>query len=594
MRHADRPRTLFEDGDCWPQQRHETTIGHRKMNLRQQIIKDRVDGFAEQLQIDPDEAFLRLAHSLVTGRSVLAFDPLDIVDGGQDKQMDVISIEEGADCADVYVLQSKNSTSFSSNALIQLANGLKWLFSHSRKTLDTLTNVALRDKILEYRALQSGLGPSNIRVHVRFVTNGTTSDLSEEFKQEMRALSIEYGTDTFEAFSLEALGCDELTELSKIQERLTRRVDADIKIRYDANNPSLIKYYSQDLKGLICSVPASEIARLVNDNPDGAVFDLNIRRFLGTRGAVNRDIQATCTNVQDSYEFWFLNNGITIVCDLFDPVTDPDNPHVKVRNLQIANGCQTATTLALASKQGRLASDVRVLTRIYQTTDPNLVSKIVLTTNNQNQISSRDLRANDPVQIDMEQAFSIYSYSYERKPRQFEGEALDVERVFTNEYVAQAYLAVVLKNPSDGRARKYKVWGELHCKVFAGDAVEPYIIAAMLSRRVSDWLRRNGYVTATDETERLIAKRGAFHIARIAAFLWRGNDNWRIDREDLKEQIVQLESATEEVQAHFPKALAMLADLIRSSEGYASDVDRALKSAALDRDIDRRLYQSGR
>ena len=31
----------------------------------------------------------------------------------------------------------------------------------------------------------------------------------------------------------------------------------------DANNPSLIKYYSEDLKGLVCSVPASEIACVV-------------------------------------------------------------------------------------------------------------------------------------------------------------------------------------------------------------------------------------------------------------------------------------------------------------------------------------------
>jgi hypothetical protein len=140
-----------------------------------------------------------------------------------------------------------------------------------------------------------------------------------------------------------------------------------------------------------------EIAKLVNDHPDGSIFDLNIRRFLGTLGGVNRDIFSTCSNVESSYEFWFLNNGITIVCDQFDPVTDLDNPHVKLKNLQIVNGCQTATTLALAQREGRLSQDVRVLTRIYETSDPTLVSRIVLTTNNQNQIKSRDLRANDPV-----------------------------------------------------------------------------------------------------------------------------------------------------------------------------------------------------
>src|SRR5262249_55025637 len=152
------------------------------------------------------------------------------------------------------------------------------------------------------------------------------------------------------------------------------------------------------------------------------------------------------------------------------------NAHVKLQNLQIVNGCQTATTIALAQKEGKLAQDVRVLTRIYQTQDPALVDRIVLTTNNQNQISSRDLRANDPIQVDMERAFSIYGYYYERKPRQFDGQTIDLKKLFTNEYVAQAYLAIVLRTPSDGRARKYKVWGESHTRIFSGAPVEPYII----------------------------------------------------------------------------------------------------------------------
>jgi hypothetical protein len=470
------------------------------MNLRQQIIQDRAEALAGQLQIDIDAAFMRLVHSLVTGKSTHDFDPNDVVDGGQDKQMDLITIEEDDESTDVYVIQSKHTTSFSSNALIQLHNGLSWLFERSRKDIDTLANKALRDKILEYRATLSSLGPSNIRVHVRFVANGSTQELSQEFKQERAAIRADYDNDTFEHFSIEALGCDELIELSKAQERQTRRVDANLRIRYDTNNPSLIKYYSQDLKGLVCSVPALEIAKLVNDNPDGSIFALNIRRFLGTRGSVNRDIFSTCSNVESSYEFWFLNNRITIVCDQFDPVTDPDNPHVKLKNLQIVNGCQTATTLALAQREGRLSQDVRVITRIYETTDPTLVSRIVLTTNNQNQIKSRDLRANDPVQLDMEEGFRNYGFLYERKPRQYDDTTIDPTRLFTNEAVAQCYLAIVLKAPSDGRARKYKVWGELHSRIFSGQSIEPYIVAALIGRSASDWLRGTLYTTSEERS----------------------------------------------------------------------------------------------
>lgn len=94
------------------------------MNLRQQIIQDRVDALAQQLHLETDQAFTRLAFSLVTGTSVHAFDPDTLVDGGQDKQIDVFSLEPRGETADVFILQTKNSHSFSSNALVQLANGL--------------------------------------------------------------------------------------------------------------------------------------------------------------------------------------------------------------------------------------------------------------------------------------------------------------------------------------------------------------------------------------------------------------------------------------------------------------------------------------
>ena len=560
------------------------------MNLRQQIIGDRTEALATTLGVKVDGAFMQLGWALVTGKSIHSFDPTDVVDGGQDKQMDIFTIDQQSDSADVYIIQSKYSDSFSSNVLIQLGNGLRWVFQRPRKELDTLTNTALRDRIIEYRALQSSIGPSNIRVHVRFVTYGETSTISQEFEQELKGIRASYGTDTFEEFTIEPIGVDELTHLSKLQERQTRRVDADLKIKYDTNNPSLIKYYAQDLQGLVCSIPASEIARLVNDNPDGAVFDLNIRRFLGSRGAVNRDIQIAASDISSSYEFWFLNNGITIVCDKFDPVTDPDNAHIKLSNLQIVNGCQTATTIALAQTTGKLAPDVRVLTRIYQTNDPSLVDKIVLTTNNQNQISSRDLHANDPVQLDMEKAFAIYGYSYERKPRQFDDSTVDVKRLFTNEYVAQAYLASVLKTPSDARARKYKVWGELRNRIFSGGAVEPYIISVIIAARVAKWLRESGHATATNEIERLIATRGSFHIARIACFSLHGSDNWSGKQSDLASKIKDLESQPADLESIVPRAFELLLDIVRSSPSHSADVDKALKSAQLDRDIDHRLH----
>src|SRR5262249_35465271 len=107
----------------------------------------------------------------------------------------------------------------------------------------------------------------------------------------------------------------------------------------------------------------------------------------------------------------------------------------------------------------------------------------------------------------------------------------------------------------------------------------------------SDWLRETDRILATDETERLVAKRGAFHVARIAAFRWRGSDNWEMKSEILKQQLNELETTPFVEEVHFANAFQTLIEVIKSSSTYSADVDRAFKSTALDRHIDRFLYE---
>jgi len=561
------------------------------MNLRQQIVNDSITAIAESHEVSEDHAFLLFVWSLVTGQSINSLDSSDLVDGGQDKQIDVITIEESGDAATVFIIQVKNSTSFSSNAVIQLRNGLNWLLGKPRADIADLGNMSFKDRILEYRSIQSGMGPSNISMEVIFANKGDVSDLSDEFRQEAKTILDEYDNQTFDQFDFNALGADELVSLLNTQQRNVRKIDADIRIRYDANNPSLIRYFSEDLKGLVCSAPASEIARIVNDDQEGAVFDLNVRRYLGSRRAVNSDIRSTCTNPESSLYFWFLNNGITIVCDSFDAVTDPDNPHVKVKNLQIVNGCQTASILAQSQATGELVADVRVLLRIYETQDLDLVDRIVLTTNNQNKISTRNLRANEPIQIDMERAFESYGYFYERKPRQYADREVDTLRILPNEYVARSYLGVVLRKPSDARGRKYKVWGEYYSRIFAGQAVQPFIIASRICRYVTEWIKKKGLVSDEDDLRRTLAKKGSFHIARIAARIYRGNDEWRIDAGKLQDELVILEDNISLLDDPLETAFSILEGIVSGSPQYCLDVDRALKSYTLDEAINGRLYQ---
>jgi len=117
------------------------------VNLRQQIVETEQLKVSENLNLDSDTAFLRFGHSLVTGISINSFDEEDYVDGGQDKQIDVISIDEQGGEATVYIIQSKNTNSFESNIIIQMRNGLNWIFAKPKKDVEGISNNKFKDKI---------------------------------------------------------------------------------------------------------------------------------------------------------------------------------------------------------------------------------------------------------------------------------------------------------------------------------------------------------------------------------------------------------------------------------------------------------------
>jgi hypothetical protein len=563
------------------------------MTLRQQLIADRVANLVTSIGVSQDEAFERFVHSLATGQSVHSLDPADWVDGSQDKQIDLVSIEEEDEEAEIFIISSKFTDSFSSNAVILTRNGLNWMFNRPRNEVATITNEAFRDKILEVRSVLSGIGPSNIRVRCYFATNGLTSTLSDEYKQEVRSIVAEYDNGTFAEFTFETLGADELVALINRVERRNRSIDVDVPIRYDANTPSLIRYQTQGLKGIICTATARDIAGLVINDPAGALFDSNIRRFLGKGRSVNADILRTATDAAASYLFWFLNNGVTIVCDSCDPVTDPDNPMVKIRNLQIVNGCQTATALAHAARDGTLRPDTRVLLKIFETTDPTLASRIVLTTNNQNRISTRDLKANDAVQQDMQRRFERYNFLYEHKVNQYANTTLvPGQRIVSNEDVGQAFLAIALKKPGDARRRKYKVWTDNYAEIFSGSSVEPHVICLLLYQVANSWaktIRRTPNIT---EARRKLINNGLLHIARIAAFLWRAGDSFNQPTDVLRSQITTLQTTPSAANAFFNDGLNRLEAIINANPDIANDIDGALKSALLETAITRSLHST--
>ena len=136
------------------------------------------------------------------------------------------------------------------------------------------------------------------------------------------------------------------------------------------------------------------------------LFDANIREYLGASGAVNKKILNTLNDQKDRVNFFYYNNGITVIVDDFSSQrTKAGKNTFKIINPQIVNGCQTVSTInvALSNLKEELLEDsfkdTYVMLKILKIPNDNaalkqLYKNIVTYNNSQNSINEKTFVAN--------------------------------------------------------------------------------------------------------------------------------------------------------------------------------------------------------
>ena len=172
---------------------------------------------------------------------------------------------------------------------------------------------------------------------------------------------------------------------------------------------------------------------------------------------VNEAIAATLATQEDA-EFWWLNNGVTILG------TEVDGSQLTLAISQplIVNGLQTTVVLDRAQKDGTLVPtrlDDGLVVRVIETDDEDTRDKVIAGTNRQTQVPSIALYATRRLQRDIERFLLVHRWYYERRKNRYKNQGKPAKRRITLNLLAQAMITLMLGAPDVARARPSTLLG---------------------------------------------------------------------------------------------------------------------------------------
>lgn len=209
-------------------------------------------------------------------------------------------------------------------------------------------------------------------------------------------------------------------------------------------------------------------------------FTTNVREFAGSNTPVNAAIRTTLSTNTDT-AFWWMNNGVTIIVDRV--AYQSDSSWLLV-NPQIVNGLQTTNVIHEAANDAVITSKRRkesLLVRVISELDPKLRESVIQGTNNQTQVNSVQLYANDSRQLDIETFLETKGWFYERRRWQYRNRKVSRSRIRSILELAQVIIAAVLLEPETARARpRDRLKTEAGYRRVFDDAVDMSVYARLL------------------------------------------------------------------------------------------------------------------
>lgn len=230
--------------------------------------------------------------------------------------------------------------------------------------------------------------------------------------------------------------------------------------------------------------------------PDGQInktlFEANIRDYQG-RTAVNKAIEDTLEKEGD-VDFWWLNNGVTIVAD---SVTRDMSHSLTPSNPRIVNGLQTSNMIKRYCDSNSTEHDDRkVLVKCIASNDQAVRARIIAATNKQTSIPPAYLRSLESIHLKIERYFLEHGLHYDRRKTSCKNKGIKPKDIISVPFLGQCLIATLLQQPDYARARPSQILNddEKYSLIFNESIpLDSYLALGFLAASVRQWLKKSEY-----------------------------------------------------------------------------------------------------
>ncbi|WP_432361451.1 AIPR family protein [Sporosarcina sp. UB5] len=321
-------------------------------------------------------------------------------------------------------------------------------------------------------------------------------------------------------FKYEVIDASDLIDLS----RNTRSYSLSLKLN---ENPIFVEYGEGGQKGYMATVLMKDYYDFLVDSSNNKLrkylFEANIRDFQNNT-VVNNDIKDSIKKETD-IDFWWLNNGVTIIADEGTLV----GKQFHLDNIQIVNGLQTSHSIynVFSEDQQLKESDSRSLfIKIIITKEKESRDRIIKSTNSQNPVPHSLLRATDKVQRNIEDYFLRKDYFYDRRKNYYRNLQKPISKIISINYLSQCLTAILFDNPSKARSNPTILTksDEDYDLLFPQRRdTHVYYNCILIMKQTEEYLKTE--LQTKDEEDEAITKYYSLHLARVVASVFFRTNN---------------------------------------------------------------------